>query len=250
MKKNLLTLIAMFSLLAIQAQCIVDTSLHTPGIYPPFGSYQDSQSNTVLPIINPGVVYSEVIQIVVPTDTMIDTLNSQFPATVDSFKVTNFSGLPPGFSYECYPLSCVWPGGGNGCITISGNTSTGYLYPLTVDITGYVRLFNVPLSGDGQLTQFVMIVGYLGEEENSFKELTAYPNPAKDEISIQFENPRMEEVELSIIDYTGRIVKSERHWAMSGMNNLKLDLSQMSSGLYTYRLQGAESVGSQRFLKQ
>lgn len=249
MKRILLSLAAILSMTAINAQCIVDTSYNEPGIFPPAGSYVDGQGNVVLPIINPGVAYSQVIQVVVPTDTIIDTLNGQFQAVVDSFKITNVSGLPPGFSYECYPLSCVWPGGGNGCVTISGTTSSGYLYPLTVDITGYIRLFNIPLSGDDQLSGFMLIVGYLGEEENSFNELSAFPNPATEGLSISFDHPRMEEVELTIIDYTGRVVMTNKHWANSGANQIELDLSQLSSGLYTYRLQGAESVGSQRFLK-
>src|SRR4051812_1294579 len=123
----LFTAILSLGVLYSYAQCIPDTSIthNEAGIYP--------DSATGLPHAVVGVAYSTVIQLKVLTDTS--------GVTVDSIDITNVTGLPAGFTYQCTPSSCHFPGGSDACILLTGPAPTvamaGQIYPLTVNATLY-----------------------------------------------------------------------------------------------------------------
>ena len=126
--KKLITLIAVcfaFSNSSI-AQCVPDTAIthNVPGIYP--------DSATGLPHSYVGLAYLADIQVKVLTDTVY----LGFPATIDSIKINSVSGLPAGFTYDCTPSNCVFPGGSDACIQLTGAApNSGMMYESFVSKT-------------------------------------------------------------------------------------------------------------------
>jgi PKD repeat protein len=143
MKKFLLLLFAPFILFnTSRAQvCTLDT-FTVPGIYP------DTIVN--LPAGYGGAAYGTVIQVRVLTDTVSSGLNVH----VDDIEINNVAGLPPGFSYACFPSTCKFPGGGNGCIYLSGSPTLAQAgtYSLTVNVTLHGKILGtIPVSQSSQI---------------------------------------------------------------------------------------------------
>jgi hypothetical protein len=96
--------------------------------------YPDTITN--LPHAIVGVPYSTVIQVKVLTDTNTFYQGLPIHACFDSIVITNVSGLPPNYTFSCTPPSCGFPGGGDGCILLSGPAPTsgqlGMIYPIMV----------------------------------------------------------------------------------------------------------------------
>ena len=86
---------------------------------------------------------------------------------------------------------------------------------------------------------------YVGIEEESPLQLNAYPNPAND--FIEFSLPSISEaVSISVFDVNGLLVlKSENINA----SKCRLDVSSLSSGMYTVRIEQAEAVYRSTFVK-
>ncbi|MBN4072143.1 T9SS type A sorting domain-containing protein [Flavobacteriales bacterium AH-315-E23] len=105
------------------AQCTPDFSC-TTDLCPDVGAG--------LPDGTVGVLYSEVITVVIPLD------SSGF--TVDSVVLVSINNLPPGLSYTCTPPSCSWPGNSFGCFVISGIPSDTGTYDLVLNFIYYLAL--------------------------------------------------------------------------------------------------------------
>jgi hypothetical protein len=76
-----------------------------------------------------------------------------------------------------------------------------------------------------------------------------YPNPFNPSTTIKFELPRALEVNLTVFDILGRevsvLVKDRRD---AGFYGVKLDGSNLASGVYFYRLQAGDFVATKRLL--
>ncbi|HEX5002791.1 MAG TPA: T9SS type A sorting domain-containing protein [Bacteroidia bacterium] len=146
MKRILLTLGLLSStLVPALSQCIPDLSITVPGIYP------DTLTN--LPEGIAGVFYTTEIQVRVFTDTTVG------PVTVNVVDITvdSVAGLPPGINYVCNPLSGAFPGGGNGCISLSGTCAVPGTYDLTVYVTLNGLVFGTfPASFQSVITGYVI----------------------------------------------------------------------------------------------
>lgn len=69
-----------------------------------------------------------------------------------------------------------------------------------------------------------------------------YPNPVSDYVTVVFNSNRQRQVELSLIDLSGRHIFSEGKGVSEGQNNLQLDLNGLPSGWYLLRMtDGRES---------
>jgi hypothetical protein len=76
--------------------------------------------------------------------------------------------------------------------------------------------------------------------------LKVFPNPAKSELFVFFEDMYLkEEMEISIYDVTGKIVLSEQVLA----NNLKIDIESLQSGMYFINASAKGFFQSNRFIK-
>lgn len=128
------------STIFVNAQvCSLDT-FTIPGIYP------DTLVN--LPNGYVSAAYGTVIQVRVFTDTMSIAGNVH----VTDIEINSVAGMPAGFSYACFPSNCKFPGGGNGCIYLSGTTALAGTYNLVVNVTLHGKIANIiPVSQASQI---------------------------------------------------------------------------------------------------
>ena len=63
-------------------------------------------------------------------------------------------------------------------------------------------------------------------------EMNVYPNPAADRIFLQFDNPGNDEVELSIVDLSGRVVQLSALNGFQGVNRVELNSRELANGVY------------------
>jgi hypothetical protein len=77
-----------------------------------------------------------------------------------------------------------------------------------------------------------------------------YPNPAKDFINIEFNNLKKDELNVEIIDITGKIVKNCKYSNVNSENQtIKIDLSNLPDGIYTCNVRGKEiSISQKQFV--
>lgn len=109
--------------------------------------------------------------------------------------------------------------------------------------------------GLGPLTVDGYVIRVYAEDPNSITELLntnvfevhqSYPNPAANEATITFTNPRVEEVELKVFNMLGAMVHNEKIVSEAGVNDIKLNTGRMSSGMYIYTV----SNGAKTFTKK
>jgi hypothetical protein len=68
--------------------------------------------------------------------------------------------------------------------------------------------------------------------DNSNSSISAYPNPASDNVIVEFNTERNNQYSLKMVDLTGRTVLNQSGTTEEGINKLDLNVSEMSSGLY------------------
>lgn len=232
---RILSTVVFFLFIAVgsaMGQCVPGTST-TPGITP------DSASG--LAPAYAGQPYSQVMQIVVPTDTT--AMIGPIPVTVNivSISLTSFTGLPPGLTYTCTPSSCSFPGGSNGCVLISGTPTVAGTFNVTA-ITASVGSTIL-----GNITQYDTITYYnvvvngttTGIDEStglSFSMEQNTPNPCNETADIRFTVPQMGEVEFRVFNLIGKEVYRNLLQGETGENNLKIDTRDFAPGVYMYTM--------------
>jgi len=77
-------------------------------------------------------------------------------------------------------------------------------------------------------------------QENELTSLSLYPVPASDFVNIDFTSVSQESVTVTILNQLGAIVNTVEFGANEGNNTLRLDVSALSSGVYTLDIRGNE----------
>ena len=62
--------------------------------------------------------------------------------------------------------------------------------------------------------------------------VSIYPNPATDRLNVDVSIDKVAQMEVRLLDMSGRVVKSLMQQTQKGMNNVTLDLSDIASGVY------------------
>lgn len=166
-----------------------------------------------------------------------------------------------------------------GCLQITADApavtaaapATGFTdYAVTVDVDARIAgtdpdislfvsngswLSDLSALGLGPLTVEGYIIRVYAEDPNSITELLntnvfevhqSYPNPAADEATITFTNPRVEEVELKVFNMLGAVVHSQNIVSEAGVNDIKLNTGRMSAGLYVYTVSNGSKTFTQK----
>jgi len=76
----------------------------------------------------------------------------------------------------------------------------------------------------------------MGIEEVEDETMSIYPNPARENITIQFFSMAETESKIQILDINGRIIKMINTTFIDGDNEIKIDTQELSNGIYFVRL--------------
>jgi len=85
---------------------------------------------------------------------------------------------------------------------------------------------------DADDTEEVSTIISLNRLGNDFGVLSAYPNPAKESIQIQFETTEEAIITVQITDILGRVIKNQKMSTTNGINNVSLPLEILEDGIY------------------
>ena len=72
---------------------------------------------------------------------------------------------------------------------------------------------------------------------SDLNEVIAYPNPLQNTLNLRLPVNADKSTTVSISDISGRIVASPKNLNMNGINEIKLDVSMLTSGIYFYTVQ-------------
>ena len=120
--------------------------------------------------------------------------------------------------------------------------------------SGYDRTATIKISGTGitDISVTVFQNSTVGISESYEKgHLKIYPNPFTAYIELSFNSSSEVEVELSIVDMTGRLIQTAEHKIKEGLNTIKVnELENIPSGIYFLRMQNGASVLTSKLIKQ
>ena len=74
------------------------------------------------------------------------------------------------------------------------------------------------------------------------------PNPFNSETEIKYTLPEASEVNLTLMDITGRVLREVTTYGSAGSNLLKLDKTGLNSGVIYYRLQAGNNVATRHMI--
>ena len=75
-----------------------------------------------------------------------------------------------------------------------------------------------------------------------------YPNPARGPVTVQYALPESQAVSLRLYDVLGRQVRTVANSEQQGRQEARLDVSDLTSGIYFLRLQADRTVKTQRLI--
>lgn len=236
----------------LQAQvCQVDSQYQSAGIYP----------SDTLPDMEVGTAYSEVVQFVFPSDTVVFGFTLNF----DSFIVANVSGIPVGIDWECnenHP-TCHYiaspPQLTRGCVKIFGTpTAQSPAYPAydSIIVTGEAWV-TIPFSGPTSFSQDIPVY-YRTSDPLSANDpfakfnLEMAPNPIVDAGMARFDLATAATVRLTVVDLYGRELAVVAEDVMgAGSHEVEFSSRQLPVGIYLLRatVDDGQFVATQRFYK-
>lgn len=213
MKKQILLLATVIlGFTNANAQC-TPTASCTPDVATT-GYCTTPAEGTNLPNGTVGIAYSTVIQISVGA-----SAGGGF-ATITDVTITDVA-LPNGLSYTTNPVSGVIPGGSNACIDITGTPSTAVVdFSVDVTATANTSMGTVPYTLSYLLT---IDGGTASLTEVASQELTLFPNPAEDKLTVTVKEP----TSIKVSNVLGTVVLEER------INTSKtINVSGLKNGIY------------------
>lgn len=251
MKKIVLSIFTVISVLSVVAQpCITDTTISDPGIYPVNGT--STGFEVFMPPAMVNVPYSEIVQLLIPADTIIDTMGFQIPAQVLSMQILNFAGLPPSISYTCSNANCSWAGNEHGCAVFQGTPGTSEVGTYDVDIVVYGTVSAGILGTLSDTMMFEMHIEVLAaqgiDEFLATNSIKLKPNPMSDRATLSFEAYADKDFQLRVINLTGQTVFTQNGKAVRGTNEVAIERNSLPAGMYFYSLEMDENSHVGRFI--
>ncbi len=110
--------------------------------------------------------------------------------------------------------------------TVAGNDSDNYYY-FFYDWTVETPLWECPSDRDEVV---VTITGI--EELAGITSMNVYPNPSNDVVTIDYTSMINVNMQVRLMDATGRVVLTSNQPTHSGSNKFQLDLSTVAAGIY------------------
>ena len=98
--------------------------------------------------------------------------------------------------------------------------------------SGKVSVRSVNACGQSTLKNFTVTINC--RQTKAISELTLFPNPAQDKVSISFYADEEGDYRFELTDVTGRLVYETSNHATEGMNTTESNLSDLTKGVYMF----------------
>ncbi|GEM_PF-385431 len=226
------------------AQCVPDAN--SGGLYSP------SQDEGI-PDGAIGLNYEAIITVNVPSDTVIFGIAGD----LDSAVLTNVSGLPPGFQYECVPASCGFPGGEQGCILLTGFTddeANAGDWVIEGSFTFHAQQGPVPVTFPFTEELYTLtlntIPASVSEVDVESLRFSIGPNPVNKYSTLTYDLPASGAVKVVVYNLVGRSVYKEGIDGRKGENLLRMNGMSLDAGIYFLELSQGNYTRSARFIIQ
>ncbi len=123
-------------------------------------------------------------------------------------------------------------------VTLGDLTTSGGLTTIQQSADGCIFAMKGGYTTNGQIYKVCPIGFGLKENGSVLASLSAFPNPATSNFSLEFYLTVSKEITVELTDITGRVVMTKTMDASFGTNNLQFDLKQKSieGGIYFVRL--------------
>jgi hypothetical protein len=92
----------------------------------------------------------------------------------------------------------------------------------------YYRLRTVDFDGRYQISKVIS----LSRELTTTNAISVFPSPTSDKVSVQFIAQKSGDVNIQVLDLTGRVVLTQQLTAVEGLNNSEVSLNSLPSGTY------------------
>lgn len=227
----------LFTLHVAAQPCVPDASNHTVGITP--GNFPNGKEK---------VAYSQVFQMKFPSDTVVESIS----VTVDSVRLDSIKGWPTGFSYVCNKSDCIYKGGENGCVKVTGTPATHGTYQVVIYYTAFGALDTMKIVSDYSDTSMFVVDDISGISEdrshNAFSVEENNPNPFSYTSNLSFYLPNAGQYRLSIYDMFGREISNRQMMGIPGKNIVQINRVGLRKGMYLYSLQYGNAVITRKMM--
>ncbi len=249
MKKLLLAfLLGAIVSVNLNAQCVPDTTIQGV-VVPPAGSKIDTTNGfVVLPYAYVSQNYMEAIHFKIPKDTTFPGIGS---IPINYVKLDAILGLPSVFTLTCSPSNCTFPGDSYGCAEMTGIPTTPDSISLRVAIEYNITISGLPTPIKDTLEGYYLVIKAqpIGLAERNMAKATArvFPNPAKENVFLNFEANGGKTASLQISSIIGTLVYDRTFTSVAGENKVEINTSNFKPGIYMYSLKVDNKNISGRF---
>lgn len=136
-----------------------------------------------------------------------------------------------------------------GVVNAKGNASTlsKYSFADASPLAGvsYYRLRQVDLDNRYVYTRTVVI-----RNQAATSAFSVWPNPVMDNVNITMTSDRNQNLSIRVVDFNGRVVKTQVVNATRGMNQITVNMSSLTKGMYVVQVIGADVNLNEKVIKQ
>nr|MBA3901294.1 T9SS type A sorting domain-containing protein [Bacteroidota bacterium] len=86
------------------------------------------------------------------------------------------------------------------------------------------------------------------EAKTTSKNIKIYPNPARNHLTLEFNNPQQDEAEILFFSSEGKLVKNEKAMLLEGINKINFEVSEFTRGIYFIKIITNEDLQNHRII--
>ena len=264
MKKQILSIVLSIIAIGVFAQCDPfenDWGTATFGVSP----NPNAGENFLPAFLNQA--YIDEVHVKCPSNIQDVDPTILFNVPIDSISldsITIFNGLADvsltniGLNVTCNnngdsPNPCMFYPGNVYCGDLSGTPTVTGEFPAKIYITAYFNAFGnqaIPYPFDGYV---ISVTDPTSVTENRRAEINLgqnMPNPAVISTQISFELSSASTVNFEVMNLVGQTVFTKTVIGKRGVNVIKLDTSEMESGVYLYSIRSGDKKMTKRLVVQ
>jgi hypothetical protein len=142
---------------------------------------------------------------------------------------TNYNWTPPNGA-------SISGGQGTKTVLINYGPNSGTNYNISVLTSNACGVSNIKVLG-GIMVNSIYCAPRLSGEIRQFTSMEAYPNPARDQVTVSFHSSTDGQGRIVVADLSGRTVILHALECFEGLNTLRFNTEALASGLYSIALE-------------